>query len=82
MQFTIAEACQVLHPAISERRLRAVVGQLPGLRPCGVRRDGTPGRPAPLYEWADLARLHAALTPWLTDDAPDYPVVTAREGCD
>lgn len=67
VQFTITEAVQLLHPPITDRNLRAIIAQLPGFTPAGSRHDGTPGRPHHTYEWADLTRLHAAITPWLTD---------------
>lgn len=68
MQFTLAEAVTMLHPPISERRLRAIIAALPGFTADGARRDGRPGHPHPTYQWAELAKLHAAITPWLNSE--------------
>lgn len=62
---TLTEAATLLNPRITDHQLRAIIRQLPGITPAGARHDGGIGRPEHTYHWADLARLHAALTPWL-----------------
>lgn len=62
---TLAEACAVLDPPIGERALYDIVHALPRIRPCGRRWTGGMGRPADLYDWGELTRLHAAVAPWL-----------------
>jgi hypothetical protein len=61
---TVAEAVTLLRPPIGERALRDILRAL-AITPCGRRRAGNTGRPADLYDWADLTRLHAAIRPWL-----------------
>ena len=62
--FTIAEALPLLHPPITEAQLRHAIAAA-GLKPCGTRPTGQPGRPHPVYQWSELAALHGALSPWL-----------------
>lgn len=62
---TLAEACALLNPPVTERQLRQIIAAL-GWRPCGARHDGHPGRPHAVYNWAEITRLHSALLPWLT----------------
>jgi hypothetical protein len=62
---TLAEAATLLKPEIGERALYDIVRALPRIRPCGRRWTGNMGRPADLYDWAELTRLHQAIAPWL-----------------
>jgi hypothetical protein len=72
--WTIAEAVAEFERAgmpVEERRLRAIIRNLPGFNPVGETRPGPAGgRGHPLYEIGSLQRLHAALAPWLT--APQH----------
>ena len=61
---TVAEAVTLLRPEIGERALRDILRALT-IPPCGRRWTGTTGRPADLYDWAEITRLHGALAPWL-----------------
>ena len=63
---TLAEASQVLSPAMTEQQLRAIVTAL-GWQPDGWRRSGKPGRPSSVYLSADLMGLHAALVPFMRE---------------
>jgi hypothetical protein len=54
---TLHEAAGYLDPPISYRTLRAVVA-VAGLEPSGHR--PAPGKAIPLYDSADLDRLHAS----------------------
>ena len=73
---TLAEASEILEPAID---LAPVVKVL-GWQPSGHRYTGRAGRPAPCYEAAKLMRLHAALVPFLGDIDVRYPRATALPG--
>jgi aromatic ring-cleaving dioxygenase len=68
--WTVGEACAEFERAgmpVEERRLRAIIRNLPGFNPVGETKSGPiGGRGHPLYEIAQLQRLHAALAPWLT----------------
>jgi hypothetical protein len=56
---------------VEERRLRAIIRNLPGFSPVGETKSGPAGgRGHPLYEIGSLQRLHAALAPWLTAETP------------
>jgi hypothetical protein len=72
--WTIAEACAEFQRAgmpVEERRLRAIIRNLPGLNPVGKTPSGpNGGRGHPLYEIGQLQRLHAALAPWMTVPPP------------
>ncbi len=69
---TLGEAVTLLKPEIGERALYDIVHALPRIRPCGRRWTGGMGRPADLYDWSELTRLHEAITPWL-DATPTSP---------
>jgi hypothetical protein len=68
--WTIPEAVAEFERAglpVEERRLRAIIRNLPGLNPIGETRPGPAGgRGHPLYPIGELQRLHSALAPWLT----------------
>lgn len=66
---TLAEAAQVLDPPMTERQLRMIVNALE-LPAAGRRRRAHTGRPLDTYDVAELMRIHAALTPWLTCNEP------------
>ena len=71
---TIAEAAGWLDPPISRAALAAIVAAL-AIPAAGTRAPvGRRGRPAKVYDAAELMRLHAAVAPWLTvpdrEDAP------------
>lgn len=61
---TLAEAAQVLEPAMTEQQLRAIITAL-GWQPEGWRRRATRGHPFPTYDAEKILRLHGALTPFL-----------------
>jgi hypothetical protein len=61
---TLADAAAILDPPIGERQLRQIVTAL-RWEPCGHQGSGRPGHPRPLYDLAEIMRLHAALVPWL-----------------
>ena len=61
---TITETAPLLDPPLSEHQLRVIIRAL-RIQPAGTRRDGHIGHPQHTYDWADIARLHAALSPWL-----------------
>ena len=61
---TLAEACTLLEPPITETQLRDIVTAL-RWKPAGWRPTGRPGHPWPVYEAADLMKLHAAIVPFL-----------------
>jgi hypothetical protein len=73
--WTIPEAVAEFERAgmpVEERRLRAIIRNLPGFSPVGETRSGPAGgRGHPLYEIGSLQRLHAALAPWLTAQQHD-----------
>ena len=66
LALTLAEAAQVLDPAITEHQLRAILHAL-RIQPAGTRHNGRPGHPAATWSWTELNDLHKALTPWLGD---------------
>ncbi len=61
---TLGEAAQVLDPPMTEQQLRVIVTAL-RWQPRGWRRTGRIGHPYPVYDWAQIAGLHAALVPFL-----------------
>jgi hypothetical protein len=61
---TLAEAAQVLEPAMTEQQLRAIVTAL-GWQPDGHRYTGRRGHPFPVYPAEAILGLHAALIPFL-----------------
>jgi hypothetical protein len=68
--WTIPMACEQFERQgmpVEERHLRAIIRHLPGFNPVGETKSGpTGGRGHPLYEIGALQRLHAALSPWLS----------------
>jgi hypothetical protein len=62
--FTLAEACEILDPPMTEQQLRLIITAL-ALTPAGNRYTGKAGRPHPTYDAATILRIHAALLPWL-----------------
>ena len=64
VDFTLAEASEILNPPLTERQLRDLV-RLASLKPAGTRKNGHRGRPRPTYDAADLLKLHAVLAPFL-----------------
>ncbi len=64
---TLSEAATLLDPPMSERQLRLIVSAL-GWQPDGHRYTGRAGRPAPVYDAADILRLHGALAPFLRNN--------------
>lgn len=68
--WTVSEACAEFERAglpVEERRLRAIIRNLPGFNPIGASKPGPAGgRGHPIYEIGQLQRLHAALAPWWT----------------
>jgi hypothetical protein len=65
---TVAEFAAVLQPPVTEDRLRAMI-KVAAIMPAQWRRTGKQGHPHPEYDYAAVARLHAALTPWLARDS-------------
>lgn len=64
-QLTVAEAADWLSPRLTARELGALI-RIAGIERAGVRRTpGQSGKPASVYDMAELIALHAALTPWL-----------------
>jgi len=61
--WTLEDASGFLRPPVTTEQLKRIVGQLPRLEPIGTR--PTRGRPAVVYEAADLIELHDALRRWL-----------------
>ena len=59
-----AAASGLLVPPLSEHQLRVIIRAL-RIPPAGVRRTGCTGHPQHTYDWAELARLHSAISPWL-----------------
>lgn len=64
MEFTLREAAQVLDPPVTEWQLRQLVTAL-RVQPAGRRRTGHAGRPVSTYDYAELAKLHEVLVPFL-----------------
>ena len=64
LTFTVAEACTVLNPPLTENQLRELIHAL-GWKPDGWRRTGRSGHPFPTYRAEELLRLHAAVVPFL-----------------
>ena len=64
LAFTIPEAVTMLNPAISEEQLREIIRAL-RWEPAGRKYTGHAGRPTLTYEWTQITRLHAAISPWL-----------------
>lgn len=64
VQVTLAEAASLLNPPVTTKQLRAFVTAL-HIQATGNRHTGHAGHPYPIYPWAELSALHAALTPWL-----------------
>ena len=67
----MADAVTMLNPPMTGRQLRDILRALT-IPPCGRRWTGGMGRPADLYDWAEITRLHEAITPWL-DAGPTSP---------
>jgi len=61
---TVAEAVTLLNPPIGERELRDILRAL-HIPSAGRRWTGNSGRPASLYHWDQITRVHAAIAPWL-----------------
>jgi hypothetical protein len=61
---TIAELEELLDPPMSRSQLFHLVRALE-LNPCGERRSGRPGRPAPCYDAKTIMEAHARLVPLL-----------------
>lgn len=61
---TLAEACEVLDPPMTEKQLRAIVRAL-GWQHTGTRPNGRAGHPPLTYDAARLMALHRALLPFL-----------------
>lgn len=61
---TIIEACAWLDPQISVKTLHGLVTLLE-IGHVGTRRRAGKGRPAYVYDLAELMALHAAVCPWL-----------------
>jgi hypothetical protein len=64
LAFTIPEACEMLTPAIGEDQLREIIRAL-RWTPAGRKYTGHAGRPTLTWDWADITKLHAAISPWL-----------------
>lgn len=58
------EACAWLDPAISRPVLSGLI-KLLGVEHVGTRRRVGKGRPAYVYDVAELMLLHARVSPWL-----------------
>lgn len=69
---TIGEFAARANPPVSEERLTIFVLWL-GIPAADYRHTGQPGRPARLFEEAELTALHAALSPWLAVLAATVP---------
>ena len=67
----MADAVTMLNPPMTDRQLRDILRALT-IPPCGRRWTGGMGRPADLYDWGEITRLHAAVKPWL-DAGPTSP---------
>ena len=61
---TLADLAGYLHPPVSENQLSRIIGQLPGLRPVGLA-PSTGGRPARVFDAAEVMELHNCLRKWL-----------------
>ncbi len=72
---TLAEAVTVLKPEIGERALYDILHAL-AIPPVGRRWTGNSGRPASLYSWAEITKLHEAVAPWL-DTSHRFPGLSA-----
>ena len=68
---TVADAVTMLNPPMTGRQLRDILRALT-IPPCGRRWTGGMGRPADLYDWGEITRLHEAIAPWL-DASPTSP---------
>ena len=66
LEFTIAEACEILDPPLSEQQLREVIHAL-GWKPAGTRKLGVGhrGRPFSTYPADEILKLHKSLVPFL-----------------
>jgi hypothetical protein len=61
--WTIDEAVAWLDPAVTRRQLSTLISTL-GVKPVG-QAPSTGGRPANLYDTAEIMRLHAGVVEWL-----------------
>lgn len=68
---TLAELADLLDPPVTADQLWHLVCYT-GLRPCGRRITGRPGRPAALYDARVVMELHALLVPF-TRNPPQMP---------
>ena len=64
---TVHELADLLDPPVTTRQVKCIVAII-GLKPCGYRHTGHPGRPAALYEARVIMEVHAVLMPWLRFD--------------
>lgn len=61
---TLAEASEILRPAMSETQLAAIIRAL-RWQPDNWRQTGRKGHPRAVYDWGRICALHAALVPFL-----------------
>lgn len=61
---TLAEASEILEPAMTEQQLRTIITAL-GWKPAGWRHRHGRGHPWPEYDATRILALHAALVPFL-----------------
>lgn len=59
-RWTIEDAVALLHPPLTAAEVREMIDLL-HLQPCGSRRTGRRGRPAPTYDPTVLQHAHAAV---------------------
>ena len=73
---TLTELAELLDPPVTARQLYHLVRAI-GLAPCGYRRTGQPGRPAPTYDARAVMELHSALGPWFCESEPTTGTLAA-----
>lgn len=67
--WTVEDAVALLHPPMTAAQVRALI-IIAGLQPIGRRRSGARGgRPAAVYDVAELLRAHTAVAPLLVSPA-------------